>query len=900
MAREPVPLVSFNRGIVSRLGLARVDVKRISLAAQTQQNWLPRVLGSMMLRPGRAYIDNTANNAATRLLKFIFATSDTALIELTDSSLRVLIADVPLTRPSVTTAVVNGDFTTNLASWTDNDEAGAASTWVAPGYMQLVGTGSSRAIRDQQVTVAGANIGVEHALRIEIARGPVFVRVGTAVGLEDYVSEALLETGTHSLSFTPSADFHIRFFSSLERVVWVNSCNVEAAGEVTLPTPWVAGDLSSVRIEQSADVLFVACAGVQQRKIERRAARPNARSWSIVLYRPPDGPFKIANTTPVTLTASALTGNITITASQPLFNADHVGALFAITSVGQQVITTSAVTGTATSSIRITGVGTARNFNFILTGIASGSQVDLQRSYDDVSWADLGAPYQWTADITGSIGDLLDNQIVYYRLRLTNRVAPDSVTMQLTYGGGSVRGVARVTGVTSSVLVDAEVLSDMGGTTASEIWQEGQWSDAVGWPTAVRIHEGRIWWAGQNTVWASVSDQFDSFDETVEGDSGTINRTIGAGPVDNINWILAAQRIILGADGAEQSIRSSSFDEPITPTTFHLKSPSTQGSGNVDAVQVDQSGFFVNRSGKRLFELSFDIKNYDYVSDDATKLVPDLADAGIVRIDVQRQPETRVHCVLADGTVALLLFDKIEDTKCWVTITTDGDIEDVCVLPALDGDTDDQVYYVVKRTINGSTVRFIEKWAQEADCLGDQQLCMLADAYVSYTGAATTSITGLSHLEGEEVVVWADGADVGTDDTTDPAVWTQRYTVSGGAITLSTAASNVVVGLGYEARFKSAKIGQALSLHKTIDHLGLVMANVHRKGLRFGRDFDYLDNLPEIEEGAEVTQEMRTDYDEDPVVFPGTWSTDERLCLLAVAPRPVTVLAAIPEMEISQ
>ncbi|WP_196300918.1 hypothetical protein, partial [Streptococcus pneumoniae] len=75
--------------------------------------------------------------------------------------MRVWVDDALVTRPSVSTAVANGDFTTNLTSWTDNDEAGATSQWVSPGYMELVGTGTNAAIRDQQVTVAGANLGVE-------------------------------------------------------------------------------------------------------------------------------------------------------------------------------------------------------------------------------------------------------------------------------------------------------------------------------------------------------------------------------------------------------------------------------------------------------------------------------------------------------------------------------------------------------------------------------------------------------------------------------------------------------------------------------------------------------------------------------------------------------------------
>jgi len=249
----------------------------------------------------------------------------------------------------------------------------------------------------------------------------------------------------------------------------------------------------------------------------------------------------------------------------------------------------------------------------------------------------------------------------------------------------------------------------------------------------------------------------------------------------------------------------------------------------------------------------------------------------------------------------MAVSDKNENTLAWVTIDTDGFIEDVVTLPAISGNTDDRVYYVVRRTINGSTVRYLEKWAQETECRGSV-LNKQADSFVSYTGAATTTITGLSHLEGESVVVWADGADVGTVDTARP--WTQTYTVSGGQITLAAAASNVVVGLPYTAQFKSTKLGLAtktvgspLNQDKRINHLGIIAANFHKKGLKFGTDFDNLDDMPEIEEGTTVADEVRVTYDTSEMEFDGVWSSDTRLCIESVAPRPVTLLALTYDLD---
>lgn len=907
MAREIQSMMALNRGVVSHLGLARIDVKRLAMAAETQTNWMPRVLGCMALRPGLGYIGSTASNAAAKLLRFIFSTTDTALLELTDSVMRVWINDALLTRPTVTTTITNGTFPTDLSSWTNNDDAGATSSWVAPNYMQLVGTGTARAIRDQGV--ACLNPGTEHGIRIVVARGPVKLRIGSSTGDDDYVGETTLYTGTHSLSITPTgATFYIRFFSSLARKTWVSSCTVEAAGVVSLPTPWTASALSNVRYDQSGDVVFVACADLQQRRIERRGTRPNARSFSVVAYQANDGPFQIQNTGATTLTPSAITGNITVTASVPKFKSTHAGALFALTSTGQQVTATAAASLSNTASIRVTGITTSRTFSIIISGDAAGSTVNLQRSYDNATWADVGAPYSWTANTTTSYADGLDNQIVYYRLQLFNRIAPDSVTMTLTIGSGSVRGVVRVTEYTSSTVVNAEVLTDLGGTTATTIWEEGQWSDRMGWPTSVRIHEGRLWWAGKNGVQGSISDAYDSFDPTYVGDAGSINRTVGSGPVDTINWLLSLKGLLLGAQGAEYSVRASSLDEPLTPTNFNMKVPSTQGSAVCDALKVDQHGYFVNRSGVKVFELSFDLREYDFNSLDLMELAPELGLPGIVRMDVQRLPDTRIHCVRSDGTAVVAVINRSEDVLAWIPVTTNGLVEDVCVLPAVNGNLDDQVYYIVKRTINGSTVRYLEKWAQEINCRGGT-LNLQADAYVTYSGAATTVITGLSHLEGQSVVVWADGYDVGTDDSALP--WTQRYTVSGGQITLAAVASNAVVGLGYTAQFKSAKLGSAgqvspLNQQKRVVHLGLVLANMHPRGVRYGPYFDgqftgyYMDDMPLIEDGTEVGTAVVADYDhydQNTIEFPGTWTTDARLCLQAQAPRPCTVLAVTTDLK---
>ncbi len=222
-------------------------------------------------------------------------------------------------------------------------------------------------------------------------------------------------------------------------------------------------------------------------------------------------------------------------------------------------------------------------------------------------------------------------------------------------------------------------------------------------------------------IWGSVVDAYDSFDPDYVGDAGPIVRSIAVGPVDNINWLVSSQRLLIGGDLNEYAARSSSLDEPLTPTAFTVKRTSSQGSASIQPVSIDSNVVFVNRTTIKIFENTFNTtktKAFDFSLNDLCQLVPEIGSPEIVRMTVQRQPDTRIHCVRSDGTVALLVLDKFEDVLCWCEIETEGEVEDAIVLPAQTGVTDDYVYYIVKRVINNQTVRYLEKWAQAANTIG--------------------------------------------------------------------------------------------------------------------------------------------------------------------------------------
>lgn len=916
-------LAAFNRGIVSRLALARVmDVKRVALSAEIQKNWMSRVMGSMMLRPGLGYLGSTRNDSAAKHLEFIFATSDTALIELTDSVMRVRIDDVIVRRPAVTSKFdrwngaswsTSSDTTsgfgdaTDVGYWKDNDQAGATSDLhTTAGYLSLIGTGTNSAIRDRRVTVV--ETGVEHAVNFVIARGSVALRIGTSEGAEDLFSEHTLRAGYHSIAITPSAPFYIRISNNRDIAALVDSVTLsQAAADMELTTPWTASDLPYVRNDQSGDVIFVACKGRPQKRIERQGA-DSPRSWSVVEYAPEDGPLGDLNTGPVRLKGSALSGDITVESDQLFFKTTHVGALFAMTSAGQAVSRRLQSDNVFTDPIRVVGVGASRAFTLELTGptFSGTTTVTLQRSpATPGDWSDVAS---YTATTTTSLNDGLDNQIMYFRLGIKtgNYTASDDITATLTFSAGSITGIVRVTEFGSGTSVSAQVLVALGKADEfTEDWREGDWSPRKGYPTAVAFDDGRLFWAGKGLEWGSVPDQFDSFDDTIEGDSAPIRRTLGQGPIDVVNWLASGANLMFGMEGNVSVARSSALDEPLTQTKFRLTPIGDTGTAPIPAKRVDTSFVYVGRNKRQVFELGFDGANYSPPAN-LTAVCPEIGNPGFVRIGFQFYPDRRIHFVRQDGTVVVLVLDKLENVNAWLEIVTDGVIEDVVVLPGAPGtEEEDRVYYTVQRTIDGSTKRYLEKWATEAQAQGASD-SRIADSHVTYTGAYDT-LSGLDHVEGEEVVLWRDGICPEDPSTGDP----KTFTVSGGAITPDEpVVAFACVGLPYEGPWKSSKLAVAsqmespLTQRKQVQTLGLVLADAHPKGLKYGQkltgvDADVqMDDLPLVEAGVEVdVNAVAQGRDYEAFTVPGEWSTDARLCLLAKAPRPCTILAAVIGVE---
>ena len=327
-----------------------------------------------------------------------------------------------------------------------------------------------------------------------------------------------------------------------------------------------------------------------------------------------------------------------------------------------------------------------------------------------------------------------------------------------------------------------------------------------------------------------------------------------------------------------------------SPTNFSIKDASTYGSADLQAVKIDREGYFIQRSGKRAYILSYSVEANDYVSQELSRYNPTILEAGVVRVAIQRNPDTRIWNVMGDGTIVLVVYEKSEDVVAFLQITTDGEFEDVVVLPNADSD---DVYAIVKRTINGSTKRYRERLAYDTQTLGNAET-YLADSFITKTLAASASVTGLSHLEGETVVVWNLTAGTPYMDGDDP----KTFTVSSGAITLPAAITgDVVVGIPYTGRWKSTKLayaaqtGTAMSQKKQSLQVAPILYSTHNRAVKFGPSFDKLQVLPRVIKGKDVrASAMLADYDYDAFAIKGDWNNDSRMCMEFRSPLPGTCL----------
>jgi len=345
----------------------------------------------------------------------------------------------------------------------------------------------------------------------------------------------------------------------------------------------------------------------------------------------------------------------------------------------------------------------------------------------------------------------------------------------------------RVNSVASSTVANVTI-KDLGympqDTNPTNLWQEGAFTSVKGYPSAVVFYEQRLWYAGTTskpqTMWASKTGQYENFNPGATASDG-LSYAIASDRVNNIKWMAAQRVLIIGTSGGEFRVTGGN-ESAVTPTNVDVRRQTSYGSKLGHPAYVGSDVFFIQRSGTQVRNVAYKWESDSFQSDDITFLAEHITEGGLTALSYSHVPDSILLALRTDGVLIMLTYDPSQEVIGWHKHTTDGEFKSLAVISE---DGPDQFWFVVERTIGGVTKRYIELHTPDT----------YLDSMISYSGASTSAVTGLAHLEGKTVQILADGA-VHPD-----------MVVTSGALTLNYAATDIKVGLKYISKLTPTRPG---------------------------------------------------------------------------------------------
>lgn len=314
----------------------------------------------------------------------------------------------------------------------------------------------------------------------------------------------------------------------------------------------------------------------------------------------------------------------------------------------------------------------------------------------------------------------------------------------------------------------------------------------------------------------------------------------------------------------------------LVPETLSTKPQTFYGSNNVTPALTGHSCLYVEKNGRRVRDIGYSWESQAYTSDDRSIIAPHLfLDYEIVDMAYMFSPDQLLWCVRSDGALLSMAYVPEHQVYGWSQHSTAGYFESACVVTE---NNEDVMYVVVLRNLNGSNVRCIERMASRR--FATQSDGYFVDCGLTYDGAPATTISGLGHLEGESVAVLADGAVV------------EDLTVTGGSITLPSAASVVHIGLPYtmDVQLLPVSIDTAEAGGQgTVKAVDYAYLRVNRSGpVLAGPAFDDLTQIP-IRTNEPYGSPPRLQSRTLDVFINPDLSQDAQLCLRSASPTPLTI-----------
>jgi len=471
----------------------------------------------------------------------------------------------------------------------------------------------------------------------------------------------------------------------------------------------------------------------------------------------------------------------------------------------------------------------------------------------------------------------------------------------------STWGYAKIVGFTGVTQVTADVKSNFGATTAVTTWRLGSFYTA-NYPQCVVFHEDRLTFANTpsqpQTFWMSKSADYENFaptatDGTVADDSA-ITATLSSNTVNAIRWLDSGPVLSLGTAGSEWQVKAGSINEPITPTNIQATQQTKYGSRLLRSRRVGSAILYIQRSGRKVREYQYNFQIDGFVSKELSLLSEHLLREGdyITDIAFQQEPDSVMWMVRKDGVLVGMTYLPEQEVVGFFQVVPGGSfdsgnavVESIAVIPNPEG-TADQLWMIVKRTINGATKRYVEFLEEpfNPSSSTDKTNMFFLDSGLTYSGGAATTISGLFHLEGQTVGVCADGA-----------VHPDR-TVTNGSITLQSSATLCHVGLKYDSTIKTLPVegggeaGTSQGKSKRVHRIGIRLLN--SLGLSYGPDEEHLIALP--------FRSTNDDLGSSPPLFTGDKDVLPELpiesegvyVIKQTNPYPLTILALMPEVVV--
>ena len=557
----------------------------------------------------------------------------------------------------------------------------------------------------------------------------------------------------------------------------------------------------------------------------------------------------------------------------------------AVTKANPGVLTSNSHGFSNGEEIYITGVGGMTELNgrnFIVANVTTNTF-----TLKDAFAANINTTSFTTYTSGGTADKIYEISTPYVEDDLFElRYAQQADTMYIVHPSYDIRVLGR-TGSAAWTLTTATIL----GTPSPSL------SGANNRPSVVTFFEQRLVFANTNnnpqTIFFSKNADYLNF--TIgTADNDALIYTIASNQVNAIRYLSSTRVLTVGTTGGEYVVTATSSG-PITPTTTLIRKYSNYGTSTTEPVQVADVTLFLQRGNRKIREFKYvgDVNADAYTARDVSILAEHITAGGVSQFAWQQEPDSIVWMARADGTLIGMTYRREEDVVAFHKHVIGGEfsggqaiVESVATLPNDEGE--DELYMIVKRTINGVTKRYVEVM-KSFDFGGVTTGAFFVDSGLSYSGTSLTSLSGLYHLEGETVSVLANGA-----------VHPDR-TVSGGGVDLTFGTTTAAIGYGYSSNLQTLRI-ESGSVDGTSQgkpkRIHAITVRLHETvGAEVGNSAGELDRIYFRDSSMAMDTAVPLFTGDKDIEFPGGFDDDDRIYVRQNQPLPLTVLALFPRMN---